>query len=188
MHTVALLDANVLYPAPLRDILLQIAVEDLFQPKWTEKIHEEWIEALLRNEPHRARKDLERTRMLMENSVVDALVDGYEALMEGLTLPDPNDRHVLAAAITGRCDLIITQNLSDFPPHILTSYGVQAKHPDEFLLELLEDKEDRFCLAVHKVRMRLKNPPYTPENYLEILRRQGLFRTTTQLMNFLALI
>ncbi len=95
----ALLDANVLYPAPLRDLLLQLAVTDLFRAKWTAEIHREWIEALLRKEPHRDRARLERTRDLMDSSTRDCLVTGYEALIPSLQLPDPNDRHVLAAAI-----------------------------------------------------------------------------------------
>ncbi len=61
----ALLDANVLYPAPLRDLIMQLSVMDLFQAKWSADIHREWIEALLRNEPHRERARLERTRNLM---------------------------------------------------------------------------------------------------------------------------
>jgi len=107
----ALLDANVLYPAPLRDLLLQLAVSDIFKAKWTAGIHLEWIEALLRHEPHRDRAALERTRDLMDSKTRDSLVTGYEALIPSLELPDPNDRHVLAAAIVGRCDVIVTQNL-----------------------------------------------------------------------------
>jgi hypothetical protein len=103
-HVTALLDANVLYPAPIRDILMQLAVEDLFHAKWTADIHREWIEALLRHEPQRDRAALERTRALMDTAVRDALITGYETLIETLELPDPDDRHVLAAAIVGRCD------------------------------------------------------------------------------------
>ncbi|PJF38033.1 MAG: PIN domain-containing protein, partial [Phototrophicales bacterium] len=120
MSDVALLDANVLYPAPIRDILLQLAVEDVFWGRWTADIHEEWIEALLRNEPHRERVALERTRDLMNQATRDALITGYEALINCLELPDPNDRHVLAAAIVGRCDVIVTQNLQDFPTEIVS--------------------------------------------------------------------
>ncbi|MFD2252423.1 hypothetical protein FHS82_004110 [Pseudochelatococcus lubricantis] len=95
----ALLDANVLHPAPLPDLLLQLAVTDLFKARWTADIHREWIEALLRNEPARNRTALERTRDLMDKATRDCLVEGYHALIPALTLPDPDDRHVLAAAI-----------------------------------------------------------------------------------------
>lgn len=136
-HITALLDANVLYPAPIRDILLQLAVEDLFWAKWTVDIHREWIEALLRNEPHRDRAALERTRRLMDSAVRDALITGYEALIETLVLPDPDDRHVLAAAIVGRCDVIVTQNPQDFPEDVLKPYGIETQHPDDFLVNHL---------------------------------------------------
>ncbi len=102
-----LLDANILYSAPMRDVLLQLAVTDLFKAKWTADIHREWIEALLRNEPHRNRAALERTRDMMDRATRDCLVTGYESLIPSLTLPDPDDRHVLAAAIVGKCDVIL---------------------------------------------------------------------------------
>ena len=113
-HYTALLDANVLYPAPMRDVLMQLAVTDIFKAKWSEDIHREWIDALMRNEPHRDRETLERTRDLMNHATRDCLVTGYEALIPSLDLPDPDDRHVLAAAIVGRCDVIVTQNLFKF--------------------------------------------------------------------------
>lgn len=132
-HYTALLDANVLYPAPLRDIFLQLAVTDLFKAKWTADIHREWIEALMRKEPPPHRAALERTRDLMDKGTRDSLVTGYEALISSLTLPDPDDRHVLAAAIVGRCDVIVTQNLRDFPEAALAPFAIEAQHPDEFL-------------------------------------------------------
>jgi hypothetical protein len=100
----ALFDASVLYPATVRDILLQLAVTDLFRAKWTADIHEEWIRSLLRDRPQFKRADLERTRTLMDTGVRDCLVTGYQPLIPSLSLPDPDDRHVLAAAIVGRCD------------------------------------------------------------------------------------
>jgi hypothetical protein len=131
-HYTAILDANVLYPAPTRDILIEVAATDLFKAKWSADIHREWIEALLRNEPQRNRAALERTRDLMNQAVRDCLVTGYEPLIPTIDLPDPGDCHVLAAAIVGRCDLIVTQNLKDFPAAALQPYGIEAQHPDEF--------------------------------------------------------
>jgi hypothetical protein len=125
----ALLDANVLYPAPLHDLLMQLAVMDIFRAKWTADIHREWIDALLENESHRSRAVLERTRNLMDRSTRDCLVSGYEHLIASLTLPDPGDRHVLAAAIVGRCDVIVTKNLKHFPNKTLGSFGIEAQQP-----------------------------------------------------------
>ena len=184
----ALLDANVLYPAPLRDILLQLAVMDVFQAKWTAEIHREWIEALLRNDPQRDRAALERTRDLMDRATRDSLVTGYERLISALTLPDPDDRHVLAAAIVGRCDVIVTQNLKDFPDAVLADFQIEAQHPDEFLRHQLRLWPGRFCGAVNKVRGRLLKPPYSIEEYLAALGRQGLVRTAEELRKFVDLL
>ena len=185
---ITLLDANVLYPAPIRDLLLQLAVEDVFRAKWTADIHREWIEALLRNEPHRKREALERTRDLMDSATRDALITGYENLIECLNLPDPDDRHVLASAIVGRCDVIVTQNLQDFPSDILKPYDIEAQHPDNFLANHLNLLPGRFCVSVRKVRSRLKNPTYSVDAYLDTLTRQGLIVTVAELEQFSELI
>jgi predicted nucleic acid-binding protein len=180
----ALLDANILYPAPMRDLLLQLAVTDLFKARWSADIHREWIEALLREQPHRNRVALERTRHLMDQHTRDSLVTGYQALISTLTLPDPDDRHVLAAAIVGRCDVIVTQNLKDFPEPALAPFGIEAQHPDDFLRNQLSLAPGLFCAAVRKVRTRLRNPPYSVEAYLATLTRQGLVATVAELEQF----
>lgn len=184
----ALLDANVLYPAPMRDTLLQLALTDLYKAKWTADIHREWIEALLEKQPHRERAALERTRDLMDRSTRDCLIAGYEPMIPTLQLPDPDDRHILAAAIVGRCDVIVTQNLKDFPEDLLSAYGIEAQHPDDFLCNHLDLAPGLFCGAIRKVRGRLKNPPYSVEEYLGILTVQGLVATAAELEQFSALI
>ena len=178
----------MLYPAPMRDIFLQLAVTDLFGAKWTADIHREWIEALLRNEPARDRAFLERTRDRMDQNIRDCLVTGYEALIPQIELPDPNDRHVLAAAIVGRCDVIVTQNLRDFPDAALAPYGVEAQHPDTFLCTHLDLAPGVFCGAVRKVRARLKKPPYPVDDYLANLERVGLVATALALAPFAEVI
>ncbi len=180
----ALLDANILYPAPMRDIFLQLAKDDVFRAKWTADIQREWIEALLRNEPHRDRRKLERTSERMDSEIRDALIIGYESRIDALKLPDPDDRHVLAAAIVGRCDAIVTENLKHFPQNALDPYGIEVQHPDDFLAHHLNIFPLRFCRAVRKVRARLKNPPYTLEDYLANLTRLGLIATASELERF----
>ncbi len=184
MSYTALLDANVLYPAPVRDLLLQIAVTDVYKAKWTADIHREWIENLLTNEPHRDRKALERTRDLMDSSTRDCVVTGYESLIPSLDLPDPDDRHVLAAAIVGRCDVIVTANVKDFPAAALTPFGIDLQHPDAFLCNHLNLAPGVFCSCIQKIRRRLKNPPYSVEQYLDTLSRNGLVATAVQLRTF----
>lgn len=184
----AFLDANIFYPAPLRDLFMQLAVSDMFQARWTADIHREWIEALLRNQPERDRSRLERTREMMDRATRDCLITGYESIIPSLTLPDPDDRHVLAAAVTGRCTVIVTWNLADFPKETLEPFGIEAQDPDTFLLRYLSLSPDSFCAVVRKVRQRLKNPPYTTEQYLTILTRQRLVATVAELEPFSAFI
>ena len=181
---IALLDANIFYPAPLRDLFMQLAVSDAFQARWTADIHREWIEALLRNQPERDRSRLERTREMMDRATRDCLITGYEPLIPSLSLPDPDDRHVLAAAVTGQCTVIVTWNLADFPTETLEPFGIEAQSPDVFLSRHLSLSPDTFCTAVRKVRQRLKNPPYTTEQYLTILTRQRLVATVAALESF----
>jgi len=188
MTYTGLLDANIIYPAPMRDLFLQLAVTDIFKARWTADIHREWIEALMRNQPHRDRAALERTRDLMDSKVRDCLVTGYEALIPMIELPDPNDRHVAAAAIAGRCDVIVTQNLKHFPEAALSPYGIAIQHPDEFLCNHLNLAQGLFCSVVKKVRGRLKNPPFTIEQYLDTLIRNGLVATASELRPFADLL
>jgi predicted nucleic acid-binding protein len=177
-------DACVLYPAPLRDSLLRLALTDLFKARWTDQIHAEWMHALLRNEKYSAEK-LTRVRDLMDANVRDAKVEGYEPLIEALTLPDPNDRHVLAAAIRCNADAIVTFNLKDFPPDALAPYGIDAIHPDDFMYYQIDMAPARCCCAFKSQRLALSNPPMDVDAFLEILQRQQLPQTVSKLREFL---
>jgi predicted nucleic acid-binding protein len=170
----ALYDACVLYPAPLRDLLLEMALTDLFRAKWSSHIHEEWIRAVLEDRPDLTAVQLRRTRDLMDLHARDCLVEDFEELIPSLILPDPNDRHVLAAAIRGRADVIVTYNLTDFPNKELQKYGITSQHPDGFLLHLFNLAPSIVCAAVSTHRARLKHPPKTTAEYLETLERQSL--------------
>lgn len=180
----AIYDASVLYPAPLRDLLMHLALTDLFRARWTDRIHEEWITALLARRPDLSRAQLERTRSLMDAAVLDALVTGYDELIDGLSLPDPNDRHVLAAAIRVGADVIVTANLSDLPAAVLAGYGIDAQHPDEFALNLLDLAPAAVCRAVRAHRTSLVQPPKRVADYLATLTAQSLPRTAEALRAF----
>lgn len=134
---VAALDANVLFSANLRDTLLWAAFARIYQARFTNQIHEEWIRAVLKQRPHLTRAPLEATRDLMNAKIPGALVEDYQPLIDELELPDPDDRHVLAAAIHSSCDRIVTWNLADFPDSALEVHGLKTQTPDDFLLELL---------------------------------------------------
>lgn len=176
-----LYDSCVLYPAPLRDLLLQLALTDLFRAKWTRMIHGEWLDNLLANRPDLDRSRLERTLDLMDKAVGDCIVEGFEPLIEALTLPDPDDRHVLAAAIKCKADLIVTYNLSDFPSEYLEAWTVEAEHPDAFIVHLLGLDEALVCDAARRCRARLRNPTKTAGEYLDILASQQLLETVSWL-------
>lgn len=181
-------DACALYPAPLRDLLMQLALADIFRARWTERIHEEWIRSVLADRTDLSRAQLEHTRDLMNASVRDALVDGFEEIIPGLSLPDDEDRHVLAAAIRCHADLIVTFNLKDFPESALDPHGIEAVHPDDFVANELDLFQPAVCEAVKVVRARLKNPPRSVEEYLATLERQGLAETVANLREFAALL
>lgn len=184
----ALYDACVLYPAPLRDLLMELALTDLFRAKWSSMIHDEWVRSILKNRPDLSSDDLKRTRELMDRHVRDCLVENFEDLIPALQLPDPNDRHVLAAAIRGRADVIITYNLKDFPETALQKYGIAPQHPDEFLTHVLDLAPGPVCVAVHTHRNRLRNPGKTVDQYLETLERQALNEFVAGLRAFAALL
>ena len=176
----ALLDACILYPAPLRDLLVSLAVAGLFHAKWTDAIHEEWIGNLLRDRADLNRERLERTRGKMERAAPDARIEGFESLIPQLILPDPDDRHVLAAAIHERVDVIVTSNLADFPSEALVPFEIEARHPDLFVSGFLERHESATLAAIKELRKRLKNPEVAPEAYLATL--QSLLMTKTVLI------
>lgn len=184
----ALFDACVLYPAPLRDFLMHLSLTNLFRAKWSERIHEEWISNLLKKRSDLTREKLERTKSLMNKSAECCVVEGYEDLIEVLVLPDPNDRHVLAAAIKAGAGVIVTFNLKDFPEEALKPYGIDVQDPDTFIMHLLDLNPGAVCVAAKRQRVNLQNPPKSIKDFLEILESQGLPQTVSRLRSFAELI
>ena len=184
----AVYDANVLYPAPLRDLLIRLAQAGLVRARWTEAIHDEWVRNVLAANPARSPERLARTRGLMNEAVRECLVTGYDDLIESLSLPDPDDRHVLAAAIRADAEVIVTFNLKDFPAGKLESYNVEAIHPDDFLCTLFDAAPGPVCAAVKRQREGLRNPPKTAEELLATLEGQGLPQTVARLRQFADLL
>lgn len=177
-----ILDACVLYPARLRDLLMHLGIAGLYQPKWTEDIQGEWCRNLLRNRPDIPGEALQRTIQLMNMALPDANVTGHEPLIESLALPDNNDRHVLAAAIRTRAEIIVTLNLKDFPPEALSSFNIEALHPDDFISDLFDLNHALVLEAVRRQRCALRHPPMTVDAFLGMLSALGL-QQTTRLLN-----
>lgn len=185
----AVLDACVLYPAPLRDLLLSLARDGLFHARWTARIQDEWVRNLLGQRPELDPERLRRTCELMVDAVPDSLVEGWEVIEHGLAgLPDPDDRHVLAAAICGHADAIVTFNLRDFPTQALAPFGIDVQHPDEFVLNQLDLLPFEALKSIKAMRARLKNPPVSPEHLAGILEKLQLPLTASRLRELAALI
>jgi len=174
---VVVLDACTLFPAALRDVLMRLALHRLIFARWTDAIHDEWIEAVLHNRPDLSRERLQRTRELMDLHAGDSLVTGYESRMKGLELPDVDDRHVLAAAIEAKAGIILTWNLRDFPDDVLARHGLRAENPDDLLAQLFDERRDDLIAVLREARLSLKQPPLTAAAYLVTLRNQGLTRS-----------
>jgi len=168
----AFFDANVLYPSGLRNFLMHLALTGIFRAHWSAEVHDEWIRNLLKNRPDITRDKLERTRRLMDQAAPDALVTGYESLIDSLELPDRDDRHVLAAAIRCGASVIVTLNLSDFPNAALAEFGIEAQHPDDFVLSLTETFPEFVLEAARTHRASLRNPSKTRDEYLAELNTQ----------------
>lgn len=177
----AFFDANVFYGARLRSLILHLAQTKMFRARWSEAVHDEWIGNLVRNRPDLTPASLERTRRLMDAAVLDALVTGYEALIPGLNLPDPDDRHVLAAAILGRASCIVTFNLQDFPAASLAPFGLHAVHPDEFLLDVGSIDPAAFADAVAADLEHYRSPPLDLPDYVAALRKAGVPQAAAQI-------
>lgn len=178
-------DACVLYPAPLRDLLMHLAVTDLFQARWTDQIHEEWINALLSKRKDLNRGKLEQVKELMDDNVRDAKVTDYEPLIKSLKLPDKNDRHVLAAAIRCHADAIVTFNLKDFPDNELKQFSIEAIHPDDFINYQLDLSPSKVCGAIKRQRELLRKPAKTAEELIGVLQRQQLPQTCLALKEYI---
>ncbi|EPN6726712.1 TPA: PIN domain-containing protein [Pseudomonas putida] len=180
----AIYDANVLYPAPLRDFLMNLALTGIYRARWSASIHDEWKRNLLLNRPDLTPEHLDRTSSLMDAAVPDALVTDYDSLVEGLDLPDRDDRHVLAAAIKCNASVIVTFNLKDFPKAILGAFDIEPLHPDDFIADLWDLDKAAVLEAAQRQRISLKNPPHNVQQYLDRLLQQKLPETVKLLSAF----
>lgn len=180
MAFVVIYDACVLYPAPLRDLLIRVAQSGIVRARWTSQILDECFRSILAQRPELKPAALARTRELMTEAVPDCMVSGHEHLIESLELPDPDDRHVLAAAIRAGAQAIVTFNLRDFPTASLAAYEVEAIHPDDFVLDLVDLSPAAIISAIQGQSAGLKNPPMTPAEVLDALRKNGLVQSVAK--------
>jgi predicted nucleic acid-binding protein len=185
----ALLDANVLYSVAISDALIEVAATGVYAAKWSKAIDEEWVRNLAKNRK-RPESDFHPRRDLMHVACLDWQVpeEGWKLFEPCLSLPDLNDRHVLAAAIAGHADAIVTINIKHFPASVLEPLGITVLHPDEFLLQQLQLEPLVVLPAFKAMRARLKKPAFTPEKFVDAMERNGLIQTAAFLGQALQLI
>ncbi len=178
-------DACVLFPAAQRDLLIRLAMTDVFHARWSDRILDECFRAIIAHRPDLTSERLARTRELMNAAVRDARVTGYDGLIDGIKLPDPDDQHVLAAAIRSGAQAIITANLRDFPSRVVAPLGIEALHPDHFIVDLVDLAPGAVLQTLNEQAAALRNPPRTLGELLDALERCGLVQTVAEVMRLL---
>jgi hypothetical protein len=181
MPFVVVYDASVLHPSTLRDLLIRLAQSGLVQARWTDQILDETFKSVAERYPDIPPQRLSRTRELMCSAVRGCLVTGYERLIPGINLPDPDDRHVVAAAIKVSAQVIVTDNIRDFPAGELSSWDIEAKTPDDFILDQIYLDEPAVHVAIHAIADAWRNPPGTADDVLDRLERSGLVESVARL-------
>lgn len=169
------LDTNVFYPLWIRDLLLWFAYYDLYTPKWSNHIFDEWIDAMVRKGV--TELEAHRRTTIVNDAFPDALVENYEPLIDSLLLPDLKDRHVLAAAIKANANLIVTNNLKHFPEEYLSNFGIAAKDADDFFTGIIDLNHKISIRALRDMVMSKNRPSLDYYQVLEILRKTGLKNT-----------
>lgn len=183
-----ILDACVLYPAPTRDLLLSLAEQGMFHARWTSSIQDEWTRNVLKDRPDIKPEALSNTAKMMNEAIEDCLVEDYEYLIDTLSLPDQDDRHVLAAAIVGHADAIVTFNLKDFPEEVVRKHGIEVLHPDDFFVAQYDLASVKFLTTVKAIREKLKKPPKTGQELIATYEGLGLPQTAKLLQDAIELI
>lgn len=166
------LDTNVIYPVDIRDILLWFAHFDLYTPKWSKTIFDEWTKVM--SEKGVPAEEISKRVKRVNDAFPDALVKNYEALISGLELPDQKDCHVLAAAIKTNANIIVTNNLKDFPQEYLASFDLSARSADDFVTDLIDLNPDKSVKAFRKLVQAKTNPDLDEYDVLGRLRNRSL--------------
>jgi predicted nucleic acid-binding protein len=167
--SVAVFDACILYPFHLRNIVVQAAVDRLVEARWTDRIQEEWIRSLAADAPTIPIKRLQAIRRLMDNALPGANVTGYERLIASVGLPDPDDRHVVAAAIAARASVILTWNLRDFPATALKKIRLHRQTPDAFLSGIYDEAPALMVGSLANARRNLSKSRVSASDFIVTL-------------------
>lgn len=172
----ALLDANVLHPAFLRGAMLWFAEERLYRPAWSADILTEWRRSAQRRHPDISDDKLDQMQAIMSEQFAGAEITGYDAIVGALDLPDVDDRHLLAAAIVGRCHGVITANLKHFPPDKVAPFKMEIVHLDDFIVNIIDLHPSRAVAACKRHRAAMTKSKPTQDEYLERYKAAGLIQ------------
>jgi PIN domain-containing protein len=183
--SVAVFDACILYPFHLRNIVVQAAVDRLVEARWTDAIHDEWMRNLAADAPAIPFERLQATRRLMNDVLPAATISGYEAYIPTVNLPDPGDRHVVAAGVAADASVILTWNLQDFPVRELKKFGLRRETPDAFLAGLYDKVPDLTVGSLANARRNLSTSRMSPADFIDILNNQKLSRLATRMQSHL---
>lgn len=170
---VVILDANVLFPFRVRDVLLTFAHEGLFRARFTDEIMAEWMENLIELKPS-LKDSIESQASMIRQTFDECFVSGHMSLIDGLDMPDKDDRHVLAAAIRCSAQVIVTENRRDFPSGLLEEYDIEVLGADDMLVNTYELFPVEAARALGRVRRRYRNPSMSVSEFLLDLTRAGL--------------
>ena len=173
------LDTNVIYPLQVRDLLFWFAHYQLYTPKWSAHIFDEWRVVMRRKGI--PEEEIVRRVAKANRAFPDALVEHYEVLMDSLKLPDAEDRHILAVAIKAHAHVIVTNNVRDFPEPILEPFGLSARSADEFMTDLIDLNQQSALEAFRKMVMNRRDPEMNEFQVLDALRRNNLQQTANYL-------
>lgn len=177
----AVLDANVFYSMWVTDPLLSFADADLYEPVWSDRIMDEVRRHLPTIWSRATREGVDRYLSTLSRVFPNASVAGWKPLENAVELPDPDDRHVVAAAVKAHADVIVTSNLKDFPAKRLERFGLRAMSPDDFLTLLFDDDPDEAMKSMQSLVDSKRHPPCTMEEEIEHLRMLGLTKFAERL-------
>ena len=183
----ALIDASTLAGALRRNLILSLAEAELFRVRWSDRIMEETVGAIAKITDGKA--DTEKQRAAMNRAFPEATVlfaTDVENYLNIDGLPDPNDLHVIAAAVSARADVIVTENLKHFPEEVLQKFNIQALSADVFIADTLDLASGRSLEAVKNMRERMRHPAYTAEGLLEKMESQGMIQSAEFLRDYTA--
>lgn len=177
---VAVLDACVLYPYRMRDVLLTFAIQGIFRARFTDEIMDEWSRNVIEDMPD-TEESVRGQLELISTKFEECFVTGYKPLIAGLDLPDPDDRHVLAAGIKSSAQVIVTKNHKDFPEDVLEEFDIITVDPDEFLADAFELFPMEATSALRTLRTRLETPSMDVSEFLLDLTRAGMPRLAAKM-------